>query len=75
MKTLKSFDFGPDGGDRSRYDWDKLLDGGIHQLKEGEDYTGKHFLNRVKVMAKKREMKVRGKKVEGGLVIQAYKGE
>ena len=39
MKTLKKFDFpASTHGIQSVYDWPKLLDGGIHQLTEGEDF-------------------------------------
>lgn len=73
MRTLKTFDFGGDR-DKGSYEWEKLLDGRIHQLEEGTDYSCKTdtMLSLVRGAARRRGMKVRTGKVEGGLVIQAY---
>lgn len=71
MKTLKTFTF-TNGGARG-YDWDTLLDGGIYQMKEGEDYICKaetvKFL--AKARAKTKGLTVQVQKIEGGLVLQA----
>lgn len=37
---LKTFDFPTNsGGERSKYDWESLLDGGTYKMVAGEDYT------------------------------------
>jgi hypothetical protein len=74
MKTLKTFEFqGFGGGDKGRYDWAKLLDGGIYQLTEGEDFKckPKTLQMMARNQAKKKGLKLKANMVEGGIVIQA----
>jgi hypothetical protein len=72
MKSLESFEFTAPVG-KAEYEWDKLLDGGIYQLAEGDDYHCKTATFRVMAakQARKKGNIVRVNKVEGGLVIQA----
>lgn len=72
MQTLKSFEFVATAR-QSSYDWAKILDGGIHQLTEGEDYTCKraNFCLMAKKKAKALMLNVVINRVEGGLVLQA----
>jgi hypothetical protein len=41
MKAIKKFEFptSTGGAAQSKYDWNKLFDGGIYQLTHGEDVT------------------------------------
>lgn len=40
MKTLKKFEFPTTTSAAvSKYDWDKLFDGGIYQMEQGTDFT------------------------------------
>lgn len=73
MKTLEDFDFGRQVS-RSTYDWDAILDGDIHLLEEGKDYTCKSqtMAQRLRQVAKKMELGVRVSKTKQGLVCQAY---
>jgi hypothetical protein len=75
MKTLKSFEWKVFAAAGPKHDFEKLLDGDIHQLEAGVDFVCKPSTMRTLAAnaAKKRGMKVRCNKVEGGLVIQAYK--
>ncbi len=78
MKTLKSYEFKSSGSRNGRtYDWDKLMDGKIYQLEEGKDYECKQqtVLMMARTQAKKRGMRLRGTKVEGGVVLQAVPSE
>ena len=75
MKTLRAFEFKQAAeAFKAKYPWDKILDGDIHQLEEGTDYTAKTatFRTLAATQAKKRGMGVRINAVEGGLVIQAF---
>lgn len=68
MKALKSFEFKAGrGGFGSKYDWDKLFDGGIYQLTEGEDYSAKtnHFMANIRARARKRGLAILVNKVGG----------
>lgn len=77
MKTLKAFDFRT--STRSRYDWDRLLDGGVYQLIEGDDIAGKlgNFVVLAARQAAKRGKTLRRQKTEDGkgLVIQAVEAD
>jgi hypothetical protein len=78
MKSLKTFEFPEEGtGTRASYDWEKLLDGKIYQLEEGKDYQCKTttFATLARGAAKRAGKGVKVAKVEGGIVIQAVKGE
>lgn len=74
MKELKTFDF--KSSTRSYYDWEKILDGGIYELIEGQDYHCSY--NTMNTLARSRG-KIRGKSVRvaknadnTGCVIQAF---
>jgi hypothetical protein len=74
MKTLKQFEF-KTFGSGARYDWDKILDGAIHQLEEGKDYqcTTQTIATMCRNQARKRGMTIKSGTVEGGIVVQAVK--
>jgi len=76
MKKLQSFEF-KSFGDRakSKHDWAALLSGEIIQMEEGTDFTCKTqtLMTLARSAAKKRGLKLRSTKVEGGVVLQAYK--
>lgn len=63
MTTLKTFDFGAAGGERNRYDWAKLLNGEIHELTRGKDFTSKWIRAIIQVHCKAKGIKVR---ISGG---------
>ena len=78
MKTLESFDFGSRSSSRSSsYDWDAMLDGKVHVLEAGKDFTCKPatMKTRLRAVAKKKGLEgVRVAwydKVKGDLVVQA----
>lgn len=77
MKALSTFTFSRSTTRESKYDWNKLLDGGIYQLTEGDDYTCKPetMITIARTAAKKRGLTIKAQKVDGGLVIQAIKPE
>jgi len=77
MKTLESFEWTNFGSDRSKHDWDVLLDGQIRQLQAGVDFTSKPatMLTLCRNAAQKRGLRLRTSKVEDGIVIQAIKPE
>jgi hypothetical protein len=72
-KTLDTFEF-PHGGRKGiEYDWDSILDGKIHQLKQGEDFTAepKTFVGAVARAANSRNLRVK-RQIDGKvLVLQA----
>lgn len=74
MKVLKQFEFTAKSRG-TKYDWAKLLDGGIYQLEEGKDFTCKPatFAMIARKHAKLAGLAVRVQQVDGGLVIQADK--
>lgn len=59
----------------SKYDWRKILNGSINQLKQGEDYDCKSeaFAMQARNTASKLNMKVRIRIGTGMVVVQAYK--
>jgi hypothetical protein len=72
MKTLKSFQFpAAASGFKSKYDWEQILDGKIHQLEEGSDFTAKTetMATLIRSAAKRRGKSVKVAKVENGLVV------
>jgi len=74
MKKLTKFEFSGGIGD-STYDWNKLLDGSIYQLEQGDgkDYecTTATFSTLARSAAKKRGKTLKTEKTESGIVIQA----
>lgn len=75
MKILKAFEWKSFGSSqKAKHDWDTLLDGQIHQLEHGKDFTSKPntFLTLARNAAKARGLKLRTAKVEGGVVVQAF---
>lgn len=74
MKKLNKFEFSGGVGD-STYDWNKLLDGNIYQLEQGEgkDYecTTQTFSTLARSAAKKRGKTLKTEKTDDGIVIQA----
>ncbi len=76
MRTLKSFEFPETSGAiKAKYDWKKLLDGGIYHLDEGKDFQSKpaNFIMMARSRGKKLGFIVKATKVEGGVVLQAIK--
>lgn len=73
MKTLKKFEFA--SRTESTYPWEKILDGGIYELKEGEDFKCKvaTFSTLCRTQASKMHKTVKIGNVEGGIVVQATK--
>ena len=74
MKTLESFDFGRQSS-RGTYDWDTILDGEIHVLETGKDFSCKPVTikTRARAVAKKMNLSVRtGTDKNGNVVIQSY---
>lgn len=71
MKALKNFEFA--AGNESQYDWAKMLDGKIYELKEGEDYKCKAatFSTLLRNAARKYGKAVKTSTTETGMVIQA----
>lgn len=75
-RRLKSFNWNGGSEKKSKYPWDKWLDGSIWQLTQGRDYAIKTSSLRVTATkeAKERGLKLRTKIVDSKcLVIQAYK--
>mgnify|MGYP006114801989 CR=1 FL=1 len=67
----------PKTGSRSKYDWDKILNGKSWELKQGEDFTmqPRTFVAHAHGTAKRRNMTVRTH-VDGKIVIvRAYKAK
>lgn len=64
-------------GRSEQYPYAEWLDGQIWQLVEGEDYKSKStsMLTNIRQAAQKRDLKVRTRFVDGGIVVQAYKPE
>lgn len=75
VKTLKTFEFPENGGGKTQYDWDVILDGKIRELERGKDYTCKEttFATLARKAAKQRGMVVKSAKSDAGIVIQAVK--
>lgn len=72
MKVLTKHDF-PEQNTRRTYDWNKILDGKIRELKTGDDFTGepKAFAARARVVARERGQTVKVDAREKTLVLQA----
>lgn len=80
MKTLTSHTF-TRAARESSYEWDKMLDGGIYQLEQGDgkDYECKTltFCSLIRAAAKKRNKSVRTQAVtddkgnDKGVIVQA----
>lgn len=74
MKALKSFDFG--SSNRGSYDWDKILDGGIYELIQGQDYectsSTMQTMSRNQAKARNKGVRISKNADETGLVVQAY---
>ena len=64
MKTLKNFTFRGRAGAVARYDWDAILDGEIHEMVDGEDFTAKP--ENFKMIAR-RQAKLRGLRLKTGV--------
>jgi len=76
MKALKKFEFTSGdrkGGIEAKYDWAKILDGGIYCLEPGKDYQCKDatFLTLARMAARKAGKTVKTQKTDDGLVIRA----
>lgn len=71
MKELESVDF---SGDRESYDWETLLDGKAREMTSGEDYHCKDstLATLARNSAKRIGKVVKTKKVDGGMVLQAF---
>ena len=74
MKTLNEFEFGTQQIGKSTYDWDTILNGEIHVLEAGKDFTCKpaNMKTQARMVAKKRGLRVRTGSTEEGVVIQAF---
>lgn len=75
MKTLEKFDFGRQVNRKSSYDWAGMLDGQIHVLEAGKDFSCKAITlkSRARAVAKKMGLSVRTGTTEAGdVVIQSY---
>lgn len=76
MQTLSSFDFGKKAASRKgKYDWAKLLDGGVYKLDHRIDFDCKPaaFIALARLKAKKDGTTIRAARVEDGVVIQALR--
>lgn len=71
--VLNEFDFETKGGVR-KYDWTTWLDGQIYALVEGEDYEipTENFRVAAHAAATRMNIKVRTRRTEHGMVLQAY---
>jgi hypothetical protein len=72
-KVLDEFDFETKGGVR-KYDWATWLDGQIYALVEGEDYEipTENFRVAAHAAATRMSKKVRTRRTDNGMVLQAY---
>ena len=71
-KVLQEFDFSSKGGTR-KYDWGTWLSGDIYELAEGEDYEipTENFRVAAHAAAARMHKKVRTRRIDGGIVLQA----
>lgn len=77
---LEQFEFRKGVGQQENsatYDWDTFLDGQMRKFVEGEDYQCKTntFSTLARANAKRKGLKIKTTKVEGGIVIQAVPGD
>lgn len=74
MKDLSNFEFTKSGRGRSKYDWDLLFNGEVHEVEAGKDFEvdAKSFVGQVGTKATKVRKQVRKQILpNGNVVVQA----